>query len=1197
VSWTDLRAIDPNRRDIARGHVASARDRRWAMRCAACGGDNPEGKRFCKHCGGAFGSLCGGCGAPLEPDDQFCGDCGAPISVQGVPPPNDGFSAEFAHRAPGVAPVSERRLCSVLFVDLVGFTPLAERRDPEEIRELLSLYFDRAQAIVGHYGGTVEKFIGDAVMAVWGAPVANEDDAERAVRAALEIVASVAALGTESGIDLAARAGVVTGEVAITIGKVSEGMVLGDTVNSASRVQSVAPPGAVLVDESTWRAASGAVAFSEVGDLQLKGKQDLIHAWRAVRVVAQRKGVGRSERLEPPFVGRDEELRLIKDLFHSTAREQRARLVSVTGIPGIGKSRLGWEFLKYVDGLAETVYWHEGRSPAYGEGITFWALGEMVRMRAGITESEDAVSSRSKLSATVVEFVTDPEERRWVEPRLAHLLGLAEAPPGDRQELFSAWRTFFERIAAFAPTVMVFEDLQWADPGLVDFIESILEWSRNHALMIVTLARPELMDRRPSWGAGQRNFISLHLESLSEEAMRQLLSGFVHGLPQDVAASILERSDGVPLYAVETVRMLVGRGLLAQRDGVYDVAGELGSLAIPETLQALTASRLDALPGEQRSLLQDAAVLGNTFSAEVLIVLHGGERSTLEAHLRDLVRKEFLSLDADPRSPERGQYGFVQGLIAEVASSTLSRRDRSAKHLVVARHLESLEDDELTGLVAAHFVEAYRSAPDGPEAELIAVGARDWLSRAGQRALSLGSPEQALSFFDQALEVTPEGAERAVLAELAGDAAGRASAYERALSLLEEAVSYYEAAGDMSALGSASAKLIPVLGVGLKHLSDAIERGEHYFRVVGDAADRVRAELASELAAVHMATGSPQRSLEWAETALVLAEQLDDNGLLAGAIGAKAGALYNLGRHREAVILARGQVQLAAAAGGLREQANGLLYLSVFQVEEDPRKALSAGLESAELARRAGQRGLEVMNLLNAAEMSVLLGEWNDTRAAIVELRPRELQPEQVAFLECVEAMLLAFTGAATGASALLEPHASQMAVAESIVARATYLRARSVVSLAAGEIETAHREAAQAISTDPLGINSPHALAIRARAALWLRDADRAREAQAAMASFRGRWMAAARLTTEAGLAALDGRTTEATAAYRAAIEAWRALDCTLDLALCELDLALLLGPDTPAGSAAKEARDIFTELGARPFLDRLNDAVGAEQ
>ena len=419
------------------------------MRCPACGGENPENKRFCKHCGGTLGALCAACGAQLEPDNQFCGDCGTPIS----PGPASGrtLPGDLPQPVPGFAPVSERRLCSVLFVDLVGFTPLAEKRDPEEIRELLSLYFDRAQAIVGHYGGTVEKFIGDAVMAVWGAPVANEDDAERAVRAALDIVASVTELGAESGVELAARAGVVTGEVAITIGKVSEGMVLGDTVNSASRVQSVAPPGAVLVDESTWRAASGAIAFSEVGALRLKGREEPVQAWRAVRVVAQRKGVGRSERLEPPFVGRDEELRLIKDLFHATAREQRARLVSVTGIPGIGKSRLGWEFLKYIDGLAETVYWHQGRSPAYGEGITFWALGEMVRMRAGINESEDATSSRSKLSTTVAEFVPDPEERRWVEPRLAHLLGLADAPPGDREELFSAWRTFFERVARFRP--------------------------------------------------------------------------------------------------------------------------------------------------------------------------------------------------------------------------------------------------------------------------------------------------------------------------------------------------------------------------------------------------------------------------------------------------------------------------------------------------------------------------------------------------------------------------------------------------------------------------------------------------------------------------------------------------------------------------------------------------------------------------
>jgi tetratricopeptide (TPR) repeat protein len=954
----------------------------------------------------------------------------------------------------------------------------------------------------------------------------------------------------------------------------------------------------VLVDESTWRAASGAIAFAEIGTLVLKGKEEPVQAWRALRVVAQRKGVGRSERLEPPFVGRDEELRLIKDLLHATAREQRARLVSVTGVPGIGKSRLAWEFLKYVDGLAETVFWHEGRSPAYGEGITFWALGEMVRMRARINESEDAASSRSKLVASVAEFVPDPEERRWVEPRLAHLLGLAEAPPGDREELFSAWRTFFERIAALGPTVMVFEDLQWADPGLIDFVESILEWSRNHPVMVITLSRPELMEKRPNWGAGQRSFTSLHLEPLGEGPMRALLGGFVQGLPTDVADRILERAEGVPLYAVETVRMLVDRGALVQRDGIYGVSGELGSLEIPETLQALIASRLDALSTEQRSLLQDAAVLGNTFSVTSLVVVHPGDRAALEADLRDLVRKEFLSLDSDPRSPERGQYGFVQGLIGEVACSTLSRRDRSAKHLAAARHFESLDDEELIGIVAAHFLEAHRAAPDGPEAEEIAVGARAWLSRAGERALSLGSPEQGLAYFEQGLQVTAAGSARATLLELAGEAASRANAYDRAIVLLEEALTYHEEAGDPAGVGRVTAKLAPVLGVGLGHFSDVIDRLERAFASLGDGGDRrVRADLACELASAQSLAGSSKSALQWAETALVLAEQLDDAELLAAAIGARSSALFNLGRHRESVILARGQVALAEAAGVLREQATGLLYVSVFVLDEDPREALSAAIESSELARRAGLRHLEVMNLLNAAEISVLIGEWRDTRSAIVELRQREVLPDQGVFLDCVEAMLTALAGAPAEAAARLEPHADHMALTESVAARTTYLRARSLVSLAAGNLDTARREAAEAVSADPLGINSPHALAIQARASLWLHNAEGAREALSAMAGFRGRWMAAARLTAEAGLATLEGRTEAAASSYREAIEDWRALDCTLDLALCELDLVLLLGPDHPDATAAKEARDIFTQLGATPLLERLNRATEAEE
>ena len=415
------------------------------MRCPACGGETPDGKRFCANCGTSMAVSCASCGAELLLGKPFCVDCGMKVSAAFPSAPSSTAPGTPARKAEQPFPIAERRLCSVLFVDLVGFTPLAEKRDPEEIRELLSLYFERAQTVVGHYGGTVEKFIGDAVMAVWGAPVANEDDAERAVRAALEIVVSVSDLGRQSGMELAARAGVVTGEVAITIGKVSEGMVLGDTVNAASRLQSVAPPGAVLVDAATRAAASGAIAFSDLGELRLKGKEEPVHAWGAERVVAERKGVGRSERLEPPFVGRDEELRLVKELLHATTREHKSRLVSVSGIPGIGKSRLCWELRKYVDGLAETIYWHEGRSPAYGEGITFWALGQMVRMRAGINESEDADSSRSKLTSSLAEYVTDPEERRWIEPRLAHLLGLSEAPPGPRGALLGLAHLFRTR--------------------------------------------------------------------------------------------------------------------------------------------------------------------------------------------------------------------------------------------------------------------------------------------------------------------------------------------------------------------------------------------------------------------------------------------------------------------------------------------------------------------------------------------------------------------------------------------------------------------------------------------------------------------------------------------------------------------------------------------------------------------------------
>jgi class 3 adenylate cyclase len=347
---------------------------------------------------------CPSCGASNEPEDRFCGECAAPLT-------------EGARPAAAPARVAERRLVSVLFADLVGFTPFAEERDAEETRELLTRYFDVARDVIERYGGVVEKFIGDAVMAVWGAPTAREDDAERAVRAGLELVDAVRALGPT----IQARAGVLTGEAAVTIGATNQGMVAGDLVNTAARLQSIAPPGAVVVGESTQRAAAAAIAFEEAGEQLLKGKTAPVPAWRALRVVAQRGGHGRSDMPEPPFVGRDEEFRLLRDLVSATGRDRRARLASITGPGGIGKSRLAWELEKYIDGVVETVYWHRGRSPAYGDGVTFWALGEMVRQRAGLAEGDDETTTRERIAAVVAKHAPDAEDRRWVEPALLTL--------------------------------------------------------------------------------------------------------------------------------------------------------------------------------------------------------------------------------------------------------------------------------------------------------------------------------------------------------------------------------------------------------------------------------------------------------------------------------------------------------------------------------------------------------------------------------------------------------------------------------------------------------------------------------------------------------------------------------------------------------------------------------------------------------
>src|SRR5579884_1278166 len=556
------------------------------MVCPTCQAENKDGAKFCKSCGTPLAPRCPSCGAPHEAGQRFCDECGSALETA-PPVGNSGGAGPAVADAPAQAtPVAhepalaELRMVSVLFVDLVGFTSLSEAREAEDVRELLGRYFESARTIIERHGGTVEKFIGDAVMAVWGVPLAREDDAERAVRASLEIVDAVNVFGAEVGApDLRARAGVVTGQVAALINP-GEGLVVGDRVNTASRVQSAAAPGSVFVDEVTRQVTSASIAYEDAGEHAVKGKAEPLRLWRAMRVVAGVAGNQREQGLEAPFVGRDADLRLLKELFHQALERRSARLVAVSGEAGVGKSRLLREFTNYTDGIAERVLWHAGRCLSYGEGVAYWALAEMVRQRFGIAEDEPADSAAAKFDDGLRRWMLDETDRSFAAPRLGALLGRVE-PGLSREELFAGWRLFFERLAAQHPVVLAFDDLQWADAGLLDFVEHLLEWSAEHPIFVLTLARPDLADRHPTWTAGRRNATTLSLEPLSDEQMAALLDELVPGLPNEVRHRIVDQADGVPLYAVETVRSLIDRDLVQPVDGVYRLVGQVDTLQVP----------------------------------------------------------------------------------------------------------------------------------------------------------------------------------------------------------------------------------------------------------------------------------------------------------------------------------------------------------------------------------------------------------------------------------------------------------------------------------------------------------------------------------------------------------------------------------------------------------------------------------------
>jgi class 3 adenylate cyclase/predicted ATPase len=1112
-------------------------------------------------------------------DARFCGECGTP--VDGARP--DG--AQLTHaRTPSREPAAERRLVSVLFADLVGFTPFAEGRDAEDVRDTLSRYFELATDTVNRYGGTIEKFIGDAVMAVWGAPTAQEDDPERAVRAALELVESVPALF----VGIEARVGVLTGEAAVNPLATNQGLVAGDLVNTAARLQAAAPAGAVLVGETTQRAAAGAVAFESIGELTLKGKALPVPAWRAVRVVAQRGGSGRAALPEPPFVGRSDELRTLRDAVTAVGRDRRPRLISISGPAGIGKSRLAWELEKYVDGVSEPIYWHRGRSPAYGEGITFWALGEMVRRRAGAVEGDADATTRERIAAVVADYVPDHTDAGFVEPALRALLGLEPPPAGGRDVLFAAWRIFFERIAERGTTILLFEDLQWADSGLLDFVDHLLDWAKCVPLLVVTLARSELFERRPDWGAGRRAAAALSLDPLPDDAMRQLLAGYVSGLPASAVEAILARADGIPLYAVETVRALVADGKLVGAGDRYRPTGDIGDLAIPPTLHSLIAARLDGLDPIDRALLQDAAVLGQVFTRDGIAALAGGVGADLDDRLRRLLRRQFLEVEADPRSPERGQYRFVQSLIREVAYATMARAERHSRHLAAARYFESLGDDELAGVLAAHYVAAYQTTTGAPEREAAAAQARVALRGGAQRAAALGAHAQALAFLEQALAITEEPTERANLNVRAAEAAHQLGRYGAAEKHARNAIDGFAGSADPDRASEATAALASILID-----AGAAERARELLEAAlgeAPAGQPAEAVLATDLARAQFRLNRYREAIASADRALDIAERLNLDVLVAEALLNKGTALGAVGRRRESAAILEGVVRQAETAGFTAAELRGRNNLVVSLWDDDPVRALDIITAGAALARKVGSRSMADWLTGTLGSTAYLAGrDWDEALSSLEEaLGAATEASDRLQLLEGYGNL------AAARGDALRTVRIEVRELASRVSEPREHAWAYSMdcsVGLASGDFRAVLEAATRASELDPdeTGwFTTPFAI----HAALWARDLEGAVEAASRMERhpYTGTGTNAIRIGARAGIAALEGRRADALSGFQTSTQTLRRIGRDFELALEFLDMVVLLGAKAPeVSSVVPEARAILTRLRATPYLSRL--------
>jgi class 3 adenylate cyclase/tetratricopeptide (TPR) repeat protein len=1034
--------------------------------CAICGEENPERARFCL-----------ACGAPL--------------------------TEASAHE-----PVEERRTITVVFTDIVGSTASAERLDPEDVRARLAPYYARVRRELESFGGTVEKFIGDAVVAIFGAPVAHEDDPERAVRAALGVRQAIAELNEgDEWLDLHIRTGVHTGEALVVLDArpaEGEGMAAGDVMNTAARLQSAAPVNGIIVGEATFRATERGIEYRESEPVEAKGKAEPIPVWEAVAV---REAASHRAVSGVRFMGREQELGRLLAVWERVLADRRALAATVLGPPGIGKSRLLREFSKRAESAA-SFYW--GRCLPYGEGITYWAIAEIIKDAAGVHHDDASDAISQKLSALLKRLPTrDLDELRTIAAALANLVGAATTPEGTytvseitQAELHWGIRRLLALLAVERPLVIVVEDLHWAEQTLLELLDSIGDGDSAPILVLVS-ARPELADSYPALAAAGERRTVIELAALEESASSELLAELLgtEALLQGPLQTLLQNAGGNPLFLEETVGMLSDAGLISEGH----VSGDIGALPVPANLQALIGSRLDQLSPTEKRTAQHASVVGGTFWSGAVAHLDGEEDDLLRT-LEVLERRDFIRAHDTSTVAGDREYSFKHALIRDVAYAQLPKGRRAHLHVRFAEWVEARpgREDELVEIVAYHLEQACltaRAIARSPVAPPV-VRAAETLSRAARKSERRQGYREAERYYARALDVV-QGDHSELLTETQLRHAVALAALGELTKAGEELAGVVDQARALGRMDLRSAALIELgdidqrqgrAAAGRRRLDEARRLAtEHGDRFAQIRAEFVLAGLRADF------DGRFEDAVADLRRSVGLADEIDDRSLCAEGHLRITALLLNLGRFADAEEQLTRCLELAGDMGSHRIEAEATSWLSIVKrYRGELAEAESLALQAHEWLERTGDSYFQVQNLVRLAMYSL---EGDDAHLAerwLQEAVPIALAMEGWVVVEVYRFLVEALVrqDRLDDARELAE-FAARGISDEDSYAGATVLLARGIVAAADGELRksrSAFEEALALLEDLHMPVEVAEARVAFARALTELGEADAAR-------------------------------------------------------------------------------------------------------